>query len=145
MAVLAQMGINGSIFIQIAIFIFTITILTQFIFKPFALAEQERKSRTKGGEELATEILKRAASLKSDFESQAKSLHQEIGDIYFQARSSANAESEKIINAAKLDSQIVLKKSRDEIQQSLYEAQELIKGQTKEISMLIANKVLGKK
>lgn len=145
MTVLAQMGINGSIFIQIALFIFTITVLSKFVFSPYASAVHERKTRTKGGEELATEILKRAVTLKSDYENEAKALNQEIKSVFIQSRTVANQESDKIINAAKLDAQIMLKKSRDEIQQSLFEAQDSIKGQTQELAMLIVQKILGKK
>jgi F0F1-type ATP synthase membrane subunit b/b' len=145
MAVLVQMGINGSIFIQIAIFIITISILAKFVFTPYSLAVHERKSRTKGGEELATEIVKHAANVKSEYESEAKALHQEIKNIFMQNRSEALRESEKIVNAAKLDAQLQLKKSRSQIEQSYLEAQESAKLHTQELAMLIAHKILGKK
>ncbi len=105
MAVLQQLGLNSTVTIQFFIFVATLIVLSQIAYGPYAKAHEEREHRTKGGEDLAQELLKQSLDLKSQYESKAKQVNGEIKTIFDQYRDQANREYSEMISKARIESQ----------------------------------------
>ena len=82
MAMLSQLGIDGSIFFQIAIFCVAYFTLSRVVFMPYASAYEQRISRTSGDEEVAQEAIKKAQDLRTQYESKAKEVSGKIKTIF---------------------------------------------------------------
>lgn len=145
MEILAQLGINGSALIQFCIFVITITLLSRFVFLPYTKAVLERQVRTKGGEELATEIHQKAVDLRSEYEGAVRDLTHQISLIHSTKRSVALQEYDRIVQGAKSDAQTRIAQARKSIEAAYLDAQNQVQPEVQALSMMIATKVLGKK
>ena len=86
---LQQLGFNWTFFIQFGIFIFAITFLALYVFKPYTDAVMARENQTKGSEDLATDLDKKSVELYGQYEKRAREVHSQIQEVYKSARTIA--------------------------------------------------------
>lgn len=139
-----QIGINQTAFIQFAIFILTIGFLRYVVFGPYTNAMGERKHRTKGGEDLAVEIHKKAGELHAEYELKAKEINSQIKEIYDHSRASAMKEYDSIVQNARNEANALIEKNRLELQNKIKATAEQLKSQTSAVALVITNKLLNK-
>jgi len=104
MSILIQLGANHTLFIQFAIFVFTVSFLTIYVFGPYFKARDQRLEKTKGGEELAQEASKKAQTVKQTYETEARSLTAQIKAIFDAEKNQAQQEADVILSKAKSES-----------------------------------------
>ncbi len=141
---LHQIGINQTTFLQFLIFIATAAILTFVVFGPFLSAHLAREERTKGGEDLAADLAKKAQQLQIDYQSEARNLHQQIQEIFQTARAGVAADSEKILTTARAEAQSSVAQTKTQIAATVEKLKESFETEKQNLALLITNKLLEK-
>lgn len=144
MAVLQQLGLNSSVIIQFAIFVLTLFVLSQVAFGPYLKAQQERELRTKGGEDLASELLKKSDELKATYENKARQVNGEIKTIFDEYRDQANKESGDLVAKARIESQKLVEEARRQVALEISEATAKLKNEVSSVSNAITKKLVAK-
>ncbi|MFN8846679.1 MAG: hypothetical protein ACK5V3_15420 [Bdellovibrionales bacterium] len=141
---LEQLGFNWTFFVQFALFIFTITYLATYVFKPYTDAALNRENQTKGSEDLAADLEKKSVELYSRYEQTARKVNSDIQDIYKSARQSAAEENEKAIAVARKEASKLAEENRLKIKDSVQSAETKLKQEVPQIVMALTQKLLGK-
>ena len=144
MAVLEQLGINQTVFIQFFIFLIAFVALSQLVFTPYAKAFEHREEKTKGGEELAIELQRQSVELISKYEIRARQVSGEIKTIFDSYRDQANKECEAIVSKARAESQKIIEEARARMVVESTEAAEKLRSELPKISAAITAKLLAK-
>jgi F-type H+-transporting ATPase subunit b len=142
MAILAQLGINQTLFLQLFIFLFTFPLLAIFVFRPYLDLVLEREKKTKGSEDSAVEIRKKTNELTSQYENKARKLSGEIKTIFDDYRQEANLEYQNIISKAREESQKILNATKEKVSFDLAEASKKISSEVPELAKTIKQKML---
>lgn len=144
MSILDQLGINHTVFFQLAIFLFTITTLAVFVMKPYIAALELREHNTKGGEALATEVVKKTVELKQDYETKARQLNDKIRDIYEQQRQQASADANQLLAKSREEANQAIEATRKQIKEQTAKAAQKLKEEAPAIATLIQTKLLAR-
>lgn len=144
MEIIHQLGINGTVFIQFAIFICTFLFLNLYVFKPYYAAVEAREKSTTGAEDMATEILKKTTELHSEYEIRAREVSQKIKEIYEQQKGIASKECDAIVGKARTEATTMLEQNNRQISQAVQAAAAVLKSETSSVALAITHKLLGK-
>ena len=144
MAVLEQLGINQTVLLQFCIFVFSLIALSQLAFAPYYRAHEERERRTRGGEDLAQEILKQATDLKAQFETRARQVSGDIRTIFDSYREGGSKEYEAILAQARADSQRLVDEARGRVTVEVAEAAKRLKEEIPQVAQAITQKLIAK-
>lgn len=144
MAILQQLELNNSFFVQLIIFTIAYLALSRLIFSPYAKALEQREQRTKGGEDLAVEIHKKAEDLRAQYESRARQVNGNVKTIFDEYRLEANKECEHILSQARIESQKLIEAARQRVSLEIGEAQAKIKAEAPIIAQEMTHRLLAK-
>lgn len=144
MAILTQLGINQTAFIQFFIFAIAFFSLSLVVFKPYADALHKREEKTKGGEEVAEQMLKQSAELKTQFETKARQVTGEINTIYEAHREQAMKEYNRIVTEARGESQQLVEDTKKQVTLQIAEATSKLKEEIPNIAGLITQRLINK-
>jgi len=144
MSILEQLGLNHTYFYQLAIFIFALIALGQFVFKDYVDLLAKRDEKTKGSEDIAVEYQKKAADLSQQFEIKARKLNGEIKTIFDTYREEAHIECENIVNKARQESQKLLEETKRKVSIEITEATKRLQQEIPQIATLMTQKLLSK-
>lgn len=144
MAILEQLGINQTLYIQFFVFLVGFLALSMVAFRPYANALEERENRTKGGAELAVEIQKQSVELQNKFETKARSVGGEIKTIFDSYRDEANKEYEGIVTTARSEAQKLIEEARARVSLEVVEATKKLKEEIPQLASAITQKLLAK-
>ncbi len=140
--IIKSLGVNDTIWIQLALFVFVFVILRTFVFKPFFKAHEGRHNATQGNEEAAEKMHAQTRELESLYQRKARSLNADVKAIYDKARLEANLEHEKIMGEAKEKARLALDKYRNHIQEEFNKAREDLIKEGPVLGAAIADKLL---
>jgi F-type H+-transporting ATPase subunit b len=144
MAILEQLGINQTAYVQFFIFLIAYITLSQVVFKPYMSAYEERERRTKGGEDLAQELIQQSVELKHQYEQKARQVNGEIKTIYDSFREQAAKEYNEILARARAESQKLIEEARLKVGGEVLEAAKKLKEETPIVASAITHKLLAK-
>lgn len=144
MSLIHALGINEFAAVQFVIFILIFMFLTNYVFKPYVAAFEQRQNRTKGGEVLAEEFQQKTTELHSDYETRARLLNSHIHEIFAKHRAEALAEYDRIVGKARQEATALIEKNRTTISSAVTSASGELKSQTPQVALAITNKLLGK-
>ncbi len=142
MDMLVQLGVNKTYFIQLAIFVFTLFILSQHVFKDFAELLEKRDLQTKGSEDLASEEQGKTIRLHKAYEEKARWVSGEIKTIFDSYRQEANAEFEKIIAQARGESNKLMEESRQRLAAEIGDAARKLAEEAPLVAKAMSSKLL---
>ena len=74
LSIIHSLGINDTLFIQMAIFIFVYLILQSLVFKPYHRAHQKRKTATVGNNEVANQFVEKAKTIENAYQIKAREI-----------------------------------------------------------------------
>lgn len=143
-ALLHQLGVNHFAIYQFFIFIGLISFLSIYVFSPYLKALEAREERTKGGRELATEYQAKTVEMHSTYQDRARDVNNKIQAIFQKSRAEAMVEYERIVGVARGESQALIEKNRQTLNQSVATATQELKNQSTTMAVAITNKLLGK-
>jgi F-type H+-transporting ATPase subunit b len=141
---LQQLGFNWTFFIQFGLFIFTISFLALYVFKPYNEASKSREQQTKGSEEIATDLEKKSLELYTQYEKKAREVNFQIQDVYRLARQQVATENEKVISNARLEATRVIEENRKKIKEIVTSVKASLRTEIPQIVQALTQKLLGK-
>ena len=144
MEILRSLGVDSTLFIQLACFLVSYLAISQLVLKPYMRALHERENRTVGSEESSVRLIEEANELHAAYEKKARSIHTEIKAYYDQSRTAAMKESEQVISASRELAATELEKARALIAAEIQRARQTLSSEIPSVSAAIASKFAGK-
>lgn len=140
--IIAALGINSSLWYQLAIFVVTFFMLRQFVFLPYFVAYQGRQGQIRGDHTKAEQIFAQTRELETHYQRKARGLTAEIKAIYNNAKQDAVKEQERIQVLATQKAKNRLEASRARIQEEYIRAREELAKQAPEFGHAISLRLL---
>jgi F-type H+-transporting ATPase subunit b len=144
MAILDQLGLNQSFFIQFVVFTVAYLALSRLVFAPYSAALAQRELRTKGGEDLAVEIQKKSDELRLQYETKARQVSGSVKDIFDKYRDEANKEYERIVSASRIESQKLIDAARQKVGVEIGDAKAKLKADVPVVAQEMTRRLLAK-
>ncbi|MGE3973102.1 MAG: ATP synthase F0 subunit B [Bdellovibrionales bacterium] len=139
-----SLGINPTLWTQLAIFLFTFAILNWIVFKPYYNAYEEREKRTVGSKGETDQLVADTAQLQGQYEIEARKVNDQIKLVFDQARQTAQAQQNQILSQAREQSADTLKSARQSLEKEISTAKQMLKSEVTEIGSAITEKLIGK-
>jgi F-type H+-transporting ATPase subunit b len=139
-----SLGINPTLWVQLAIFLVTFAVLNFVVFKPYFKAFEERERRTVGSKEGTEQILIETSQLQSQYETEARQINDQIKSVFDLARQTAVADQAKIVNEARDQSAEKIKFSRADLEREIVVARQTLRKDITDIGSSITEKLIGK-
>ena len=143
LSIIHSLGINDSLFVQMAIFVFVYLMLQTIVFRPYHRAHQRRKAATIGNNETANQLIEKARKLEDAYQGKARAISAKIASIYEKERLEATAEQDKIFSESREQIQRILEKARLHVQEETALARERLSREAPQIGAAIADRLLG--
>lgn len=140
--ILVSLGVNKTVFAQIAIFLLAFTFLKYFVFTPYLSAYQERRKRTVGHADVAKEMGQEIQNLEDQYSKEAKSLNEIIKNLFLESKTKGVLESSKIIEAGQSQAQKMLIEGKKEIDLAYGQAREEMKTLVPSISDAMVERLI---
>ncbi len=142
--ILTSLGVNHTIFYQLAIFLVVYIFLSQVLFKPYFAAFAQRKERTVGNQDKAESLLEDARRLEEAFASRAKEINDQIRAVYEQEKSQSLKTQEREMLAAREQAKATVEANRARIEDEIDRVQKELNVQAPLVSQAIVAQLLGK-
>lgn len=144
MGLLAALGVNSSLFIQLGLFLVVYLVLKHVLFEPYFAAYKERSARTVGKTELAERYVNETKQLEEQFQSQAQLANEKYMAVYEKTRGEAMKEYDTQINTARTQAKKIVDDSRKKIEAEIETARVQVAKEVGAVSQLINQKLIGK-
>ncbi|MBK9293682.1 MAG: hypothetical protein IPM57_04435 [Oligoflexia bacterium] len=144
MEILTQLGINKTIWIQLAFFIISYLAVSQLIFKPYSRNLKFRKKQTVDAAAEANKVLSHADVLAIEYEEKLKNQNEKILHLFGQLKSEGVAEEHKLLLSARQNAEKVLNQANQKITQEVALAKKELQQKLPEFSKAAASKLLGR-
>lgn len=144
MEILLALGVNSTLWFQLAAFVICYLALSQLIFKPYLHAFQERASRTSGKEEAALQIQDEVQSLHRELEIAIRDLNVEQKHLFDEVKSQARKDYDAVLAGARQQAQSLLEKSRKQLATEMAHAKKEIGEQAPSVGAAITRQLAGK-
>ncbi|RYZ77475.1 MAG: hypothetical protein EOP05_01655 [Proteobacteria bacterium] len=144
MQIFTSLGVDSTIVIHLICFLISYVALTQLILKPYMKALAEREKRTVGGEELAVRLVEEANDLQGQYEVKARQINSQITSLYNHSRTTAQKESEVLVDAARKEASSLLETARTQISTEVQTARKTLSTEIPAVGSAIASKLAGK-
>ena len=142
MSILDQLGLDHTYFFQLAIFIFAVIVLSQFIFKDFVAMLAQRDQNTGGSVDRAEGDHEKTMELSKNYEEVARKINGEIKSIFDFYRQEASAESEKNLNSARQSATKLMDETRRRVQAEVGDASKKIREEAPLVAKEIVKKLM---
>lgn len=142
--IIAALGIDSTLWMQLGTFAFVYLFLKQLVFNPYFRAFEERQDQTQGNQEKAEEIFAQTRELSAVYQRKARSLNADIKAVYDKAKLEATREQDKIVSEAREKAKKVIESAREKIQEQMNHAREGLIRETPELSRVISDNLLPK-
>lgn len=145
MEILLQLGANETVFIQFALFVVTITVLTVFVYNPFFKAYDQRLKLTKGADQVANETQDEAKNLEQIYKAKAREINDKLNGIFEHSKKQGFEQSTKNLDDAKASASKIIENARNEINTLKINAEKMSGLISEEVASEIAKKITGAK
>jgi F0F1-type ATP synthase membrane subunit b/b' len=144
MDLLAQLGVDSSLGIQLLLFLIVFAILKYLLFTPYYAAYVERRERTLGKTELAERFVSEARELEAQYGIRAQEANDRFRTVYDSARTEAVKEYDRLVSQARAKSRTMIEESRQGIEKQMTAARTQLGQEVAGVSQLINRKLIGK-
>ena len=138
------LDIDGTVFVQLAIFVITAIVLSRYLFRPYLEVKTARSSGTEGAKEEARRLQEEGAARMADYENRLSEARHQAN----QERSKLQAEAVKrdgeITAAARNATQAALESARAKLETEAEATRQQLEPRAQEIGRSIARKILGR-
>lgn len=143
LALVQSLGINSTVWIQLALFLTTFVVLNFLVFRPYFTAHFERHKRTAGAKEDTSHILASNETLKNEYERKARDVNDKSRLAFEKAKNEALQEQANILGQARESATNQVKMSRERLEKELTAARSQLQQEVRDIGVIIANKLIG--
>ena len=144
MNILSSLGVNSTLWIQLACFLVSYVALSNLVLKPYLAALTEREKRTIGNEETAIRLIEEANNLYAQYEKKAREINSEMKSEYDVSRAKALKEAEALLHSAREEAATLLDSARSKITGEIQTARKSLSADVPAIGSAIASKLAGK-
>jgi F-type H+-transporting ATPase subunit b len=141
---LTSLGVNSTLFIQMASFFVVFLVLKGVVFGPYFKSYLERQERTVGRAELAEKFISETKDLEVQYSVKAQEINENVKAVYDRSRSEAMKQYDQTINAARATGKSLLEDARGKIQKEVQAASQQIAQEVNGASQLIISRLVGK-
>jgi F0F1-type ATP synthase membrane subunit b/b' len=141
---LISLGVDTTLWFQLATFLITFVAVRQLIFVPYFQAFLGRQGQTHGFQEKAEQLFAQTRELEINYQQKARGLTAEIQSIYDKARGEALKEQERIHAEASEKARLTIERAREKIREEYNKAREELIKQAPEISTAITAQLISK-
>ncbi|MGQ0793141.1 MAG: ATP synthase F0 subunit B [Deltaproteobacteria bacterium] len=138
------LSVNGTLFIQIALFVALIVILKRGVFDPLTELLEKREKLTTGTTEEARKLNGEVERIIKDYDLKINQARAQALEQRAEIRREAQAASDEITSKAKRESLSLLEKARAEIDAEAQKIKEKMKPEIEAIARDLASRVLGR-
>ena len=142
MELLQSLGVNHTVFYQLAIFLVVFFSVREIAFKPYAEAYDKRESSTVGSIDGVGTINKNIEELRHAYETEARELHEQISTIFDMCRGEAQKEAEKIVTLARHESTHLVKATKEKVSEELGKAIGKAKAEAPSVAQAMVKRLL---
>lgn len=136
--------LNWTLAVSATVFLITLLLLNQFLFKPIWRILDEREAGSTDVSRRTDEILERYQALLEDYQQKVREERQAGYKVAEASRVEALQERARIIAEARLGAEKLLEQASEEIQANVAAAQDRLLEEAEAIARLVAAKVLGR-
>jgi F-type H+-transporting ATPase subunit b len=137
--------VDGTVFIQLALFLAVAYALSELLFKPFLRVRAAREAGIEGAREEATRLEEEAGARLADYEQRIGKARREAHDERHALHAEAVKAERAVQDAALGQTQKVVADARAQIQRDADRTERELEPRTREIAEVIAGKVLGRR
>lgn len=141
-ALLQDLGINQTIYLQFVLFVMAYVPLHFLLFKPYFTAYSERINRTEGNQKTSERLLDEAQDLRVRYENKSKELNSQFKAVYDEEKTLTMREYDQITAKAREKAKSLIDESKRLVEEKLQNSKQDIKAEVQNISETIVAKVL---
>lgn len=136
---------DKTFFIQLALFLVVLTVLSRFVFKPLLKILELRRQHTAGERKKMEELARRTETMMKEYEARMTAARQEAIGLKESIRREGQEAGSKLVQESKEAAKLQIEKVKQEIKISSDEAVGELEKQAKLLGVEMAEKVLGRK
>jgi F0F1-type ATP synthase membrane subunit b/b' len=140
--ILVSLGVDKTVFYQLAIFLVAFLFLKHFVFNPYLAAYIERRKKTVGHGEVAKEMQAEIDELEAKYSSSAKALNDKIKIVFAEKKAVGSKEAARIVEAGYNDAQKTLINGKTEIDAAFSQARSEMKTHVASIGDAMVERLL---
>lgn len=144
MEILAQLGIDGTLWVQLVLFMISYFFMSTFIFKPYLKNLEYRKKNTTGANEEASKLMATTEHLTLEYERKMKANNETVAQIFNQFKNEGKLEEQRLISAARTKAEQNLSAANNNIEKEIQSVRAQIEKTLPEMSKTAAGKLLGR-
>ena len=144
MEIFTKLGIDFTLFIQMALFLIVYAILYPLILKPLFNAYKQREELVLGDPEDKAKKLAEIEKLKNKYESKLRTLHLRIQDIFTKVKGETTKQCDQKIFNAKRDATNMTDQTRQKIALEQRSANQQLEKEIPQLTRIAVDKILGK-
>ena len=142
MEIFTKLGIDSTLFIQIAIFLVVYLILYFLVFKPLFELHKYREALVLGNQEDKEQKLSEIKKLKDEYESQLRKVHGQIQGIFTEIKSEASKECDEKLLKARRQVKDTIAKTRKQRHLEQQSVKEKLEKDIPQLANMAINKIL---
>ncbi len=136
--------IDGTVFVQLGIFLLLLIVLTRFVFKPYLALRAERSTRIEGAKEEAQGLATDADTKLARYEEQILKTRKEAAATRLELRKEGESTASGKLAEARSSADAKLEAARQKLGKSADAAQLALRARADVIARSIAGKLLGR-
>lgn len=144
MEILRQLGIDGTLWIQLAFFGVCYFFISQFIFKPYMTNLAHRKKNTTGASDEAVKLMAATDHLAMDYAGKMKDQNEQVLEVFNQIKNEGKSEEQKLITTARNRAEKLIAEANDKIAKEIQGVKTQLEKTIPELSRATAKKLLGR-
>jgi F-type H+-transporting ATPase subunit b len=145
LSIISSLGIDSTLFIQLAIYLVTFVALYMLVFKPYFDASEERRKQTSGSLEFAEKAEEMIKKTEEKYQTRARQINDEIALLFKEQRSLAVKEADKLLEESSTKSKDIMSQAQQKLSDQMEQAQTQIEAMSKDISAVIVQQLLTKR
>lgn len=136
--------IDGTLYIQLGIFLGLVVVLGPLLFKPWLAAQERRTAAVEGALAQSRSMRSEADALAKDYDERLEQAREQAHGVRSDARRQEEAAQAVQLAAAREDASTTLQRERERIAAETAAAREALGSRVDELADIIANKLLGR-
>jgi F-type H+-transporting ATPase subunit b len=136
--------IDGTLFVQFALFLIMLFMLSRLVFRPYLKLRDERHKGIEGAREEATKMQERARAVNADYDANLTRARQRGAEERQRLRSEAAGYERQVLGAARDESQKALEGARAKIAAEASAARDKLAAESSTMARQIVTKILGR-
>ncbi|MCA9688347.1 MAG: ATP synthase F0 subunit B [Nannocystaceae bacterium] len=136
------LDIDGTLLVQLALFLTLMAILNPLLFKPWLAVRERRAAAIDGALARAAELRERADALSADYSTKMTAIRDEALTMRSVERREVEATRQQTVADARVEAAAHLERERAKFATQSVEAREILLSRVDELAQQVANKIL---